>query len=85
MNIDCINGIDDKINVLKNEIKKRGLEPEDVCFVGNDINDIECIKYVKLGVAVNNAYPEVKKAAKKITQKNGGEGAVREVVDMILD
>ena len=85
MNINCINGIDDKINVLKNEIKKRGLKPEDVCFVGNDINDIECIKYVKLGVAVNNAYPEVKKASKKVTQKNGGDGAVREVVDMILD
>ncbi len=77
-------GIDDKISILKKEISKRGLKPEEVCYIGNDVNDIECMRYVGLGVAVNDAYPEVKKAAKIVTEKNGGEGAVREIIDNIL-
>jgi len=84
LKIPCVHGIDDKLSILKKEIEKRNLTPEEVCFVGNDVNDIECIKYVGMGVAVNNAYPEVKKIAKMVTEKTGGEGAVREVIDKIL-
>ncbi len=84
LRIPCVHGIDDKLSILKKEIEKRNLTPEEVCFVGNDVNDIECIKYVGMGVAVNNAYPEVKKIAKMVTEKTGGEGAVREVIDKIL-
>ena len=69
---------------MKKEISKRGLTPGEVCFIGNDVNDVECIKYVGLGVAVNDAYSDVKKAAKIVTKKNGGEGAVREIIDNIL-
>jgi len=81
----CLQGIEDKITILKKEIEKRGFKTEDVCFIGNDINDIECIKYVGLGVAVNDAYHEAKKAADIVTKKNGGEGAVREIIDKILN
>jgi len=84
LKIFCVQGIDDKISILKKEIKKRGLQSEEVCFIGNDVNDIECIKYVGLGVAVNDAFSDVKKAAKIVTKKNGGEGAVREIIDNIL-
>ena len=84
LKIFCVQGIDDKISILKKEIKKRGLQSEEVCFIGNDVNDVECIKYVGLGVAVNDAFSEVKKAAKIVTEKNGGEGAVREIIDNIL-
>jgi YrbI family 3-deoxy-D-manno-octulosonate 8-phosphate phosphatase len=84
LKISCSQGIDDKISILKKEISKRGLKPKEVCFIGNDVNDIDCIKYVGLGVAVNDAYPEVKKAARIVTKKNGGEGAVREIIDTIL-
>ena len=84
LKIHCVHGIDDKLSILKKEIERRNIKSEDVCFVGNDVNDIECIQYVGLGVAVNNAYPEVKKVAKIITENNGGNGAVREVIDKIL-
>ena len=80
----CITGIDEKLSILKKEIEKRNLSPDEVCFIGNDVNDIECIKYVGLGVAVNNAYQEVKNIADYVTQNNGGDGAVREVIDKIL-
>lgn len=84
LKIPFVQGIEDKLSILKKEVKKRGLDSKDVCFVGNDANDIECIKYVGLGVAVNDAYPEVKNAAKLVAQKNGGHGAVREIIDYIL-
>ena len=69
---------------MKKELNNRSLQPEDVCYIGNDVNDIECLKYVGIGVAVNDAFPEVKKVAKVVTKKNGGEGAVREIIDNIL-
>jgi len=84
LSIPCVNGIDDKITILKKELKSRGLKPENVCYMGNDVNDIECMEYVGVAVAVNDAYPEVKKFAQYVTKKNGGEGAVREIIDNIL-
>lgn len=84
LKIPCIRGINDKLLILKKELAKRSLSKEEVCFVGNDINDIECIKYAGIGIAVNDAYPEVKKTAAIVTKKKGGEGAIREVADMIL-
>lgn len=84
LGIQCIHGIDDKLLIFKKEIAKKNLKKENICFVGNDINDIECIKYVGLGVAVNDSHPLVKKAADFITEKKGGHGAVREIADLIL-
>ena len=84
LKIQCLNGIDQKHQILLEEIKKRNLDFKEVCFVGNDINDLECLKLVGIGVATNDAYPEVKEIANYITKKKGGEGAVREVCDLIL-
>ena len=84
LNVPCVHGVDDKISILKKELNNRSLQPKEVCYIGNDVNDIECMKYVGLGVAVNDAFPEVKKIAKVVTKKNGGEGAVREIIDIIL-
>lgn len=85
LNIPYIQGADDKLRILKKEMKKRNLSPKQVCFVGNDINDAKCIKYVGLGIAVNDAHHEAKKFAKVVTKKKGGDGAVREVADIILN
>ena len=83
LKIPCIQGSDDKLSILKAEMKKRNLASEQVCFVGNDINDLECMRHV-IGIAPNDAHPEVKKAVKLITKCSGGHGVVREVADMIL-
>lgn len=85
LNIPFIQGVDDKLQILKKEMKKRKLAPEQVCFVGNEINDARCIKYAGLGIAVNDAYPEAKKFAKIITKKKGGQGAIREIAGIILN
>ena len=82
LGIPCIQGADDKLEILKNEMEKRNLAPEEVCFVGNDINDLQCIRHV-VGIAVNDAFPEVRKFAKIITKKKGGEGVIREIAGMM--
>ena len=84
LNIQCVQGTDDKLPILKKEAIKRNLMQENICFIGNDINDIGCIRYAGLGIAVNDSHPSVKKAANFITKKKGGYGAVREIADLIL-
>lgn len=77
--------IDKKENTFKEEIKKRNLDSSEVVFIGNDINDIECIKIAGIGVCVNDAVQEVKEISDYITEKKGGQGAVREIIDIILN
>ena len=74
-----------KLNVLKNLLDKYNLSPENVLYMGDDINDIESLQYVKYSITVNNAHESVKNINDIfITTKNGGDGAVREIVDYIL-
>lgn len=80
----CKNGVDRKIDIFLNEIKNSGLGKNEVCFVGNDVNDIDCIKAAGIGVAVSDSYESVLAVADYVTQKEGGKGAVREVADLIL-
>lgn len=85
LKIECLNNINDKKSILLSEIKKRRIELENVCFIGNDINDLECIKIAGIGVAVADSYTLVLKSADYITKKKGGKGAIREVIDLILN
>ncbi len=65
-------------------LKDFHLKSEEVCFVGDDLPDLPVLRRVGFAVAVADAVPEVKKAAHYVTQKRGGKGAVREVVELIL-
>lgn len=76
--------ISDKAQVLQKTLQKMKLTPEETCVVGDDILDIPILKGAGFAVAVQNAVPEVKEIAHYVTQKKGGDGAVREVVDLIL-
>lgn len=79
-----VNGAGEKLPVLREIAEKLNLTPDEVAYAGDDINDIDCIKWAGFGVAVANAIPEVKEAADYCTQRRGGEGAVREIVDILL-
>lgn len=57
---------------------------DDVVYVGDDINDLEAIEQVGFGCSVANGIEIVKKAAKYVTVSNGGNGAIREIIDLIL-
>ena len=67
------------------QIKRKYKVAEDkICFIGDDLIDLGLIRKVGIGVAVKDAVSAVKKEAQYVTAKNGGEGAVREVVDLII-
>lgn len=81
---DVYQGVNDKITILKELLIKYKLDPKEICAIGDDILDLGLMKRVGFPIAVKNARPEIKKISRYITNARGGEGAVREVVDMIL-
>ena len=74
----------DKLKVFEKVVKKMKLKHEEVCFIGDDLMDLPVLSRVGFAVAVANAVEDVKEAVHYVTQKMGGRGAVREVVDLIL-
>ena len=86
MRVEAIHGVglEDKRAVLENLLKERKIEPSQVIYMGNDINDLPCFEVVGWSVAVSDAQPEVIRAADFVTAKTGGHGAVREICDLIL-
>lgn len=74
----------DKVRIYE-EIKTRhGLADEDVAFMGDDLIDLSLLHRVGLSATAVDAVDEVKEAVDMVTEKRGGEGAVREVIDFIL-
>ncbi len=68
------------------EIKsKYKVKNEEICFVGDDLIDLGMIKKAGVGIAVKNACREIKKASDYTTSKRGGEGAVRQITDLIVE
>lgn len=76
-------GLDDKMDMLERIVEVRELSLEQVAYIGNDINDLECLASVGLPFAVADAHPKVLKMVPRMqwTTAKGGMGAVREVCD----
>ena len=77
-------GVYEKKAVFEALISELGLKHEEVCYVGDDSNDIECMQIAGIGIAVRNATKKAKKAADFVTRNRGGHGALREVADMLM-
>src|SRR3989454_9364624 len=77
-------GVDDKLAVLTTLAKKYGLTLDKVAYIGDDVNDLEALRAVGFSAAPADAMPSVLKAVHYICAKKGGEGAVRELADLIL-
>ena len=76
----------DKLPILKSIIKKYNLSDEEYVYIGDDINDQECLEYAKYKVTVPNATEKIKNIENiQITTNCGGEGAFREVADCLTD
>jgi 3-deoxy-D-manno-octulosonate 8-phosphate phosphatase (KDO 8-P phosphatase) len=74
----------DKGNALKAICKRGRMEEEEVCYMGDDLIDLPAFGRVGLAVAVADAAEELKSCAHYITRKRGGQGAVRELCELIL-
>lgn len=77
-------GIDAKLGVLQAWATELGFTREQVAYVGNDVNDLECMGWVGLPIAVADAEPVVRGAALLITPRVGGQGAVRDVCEWLI-
>src|ERR1700675_1144691 len=73
-----------KIGSYEEIVRATGAIDREVAYVGDDLPDIPLLHRVGLAVAVANAAPEVKRAAHYVTSRSGGEGAVREVIELIV-
>ena len=80
---DCVQGVDDKLSVLRERAGGAGVALEDVAYVGNDVNDAECLAAVGLPVVPADAWPEVVPLARWVLSRAGGTGCVREFCDAV--
>lgn len=74
-----------KLAAFKELLRESRMHPEQCCYVGDDLPDVPVLKQAGLAVAVANASDLTKNFAHYVTQRSGGEGAVREVVELILN
>lgn len=74
----------DKLPAYEEILRKAGVSDAEACFVGDDLPDLPILARVGFAVAVANAAPEVKRATHYVTKRSGGDGAVREVIELIL-
>jgi 3-deoxy-D-manno-octulosonate 8-phosphate phosphatase (KDO 8-P phosphatase) len=79
-----IQGREDKLTALNELMLTADLSLDEVAFVGDDLPDLAVIKKVGLGITVANGSTTLKSAADWQTTKKGGDGAVREVAEMLL-
>ena len=76
--------VTNKIEVYEKILKAKKLKDENVGFVGDDLVDIPVLKRVGFSAAVGDAIPEVREVADYVASKKGGEGAVREICELLL-
>jgi YrbI family 3-deoxy-D-manno-octulosonate 8-phosphate phosphatase len=84
LGIDCIHGVQDKLLALQNWLHERQIEPSGVIYLGNDENDIACMSYAGCAAAVADAHPSVLPYARLTLKHAGGQGAIRELSEIIL-
>lgn len=77
-------GSANKLETVRAIAAELQLRAEQVCFIGDDLPDLACVRHVGLGVAVADASDEIRRAADYVTKASGGAGAVRETIEMIL-
>lgn len=73
-----------KTSAYEEILKRAGVKDEEVAYLGDDLPDLPLLGRAGLAVAVGDAAAEVKRAAHYVTKANGGQGAARELVELIL-
>lgn len=85
LKIECYQNLGNtKVDTMIKYLEEKGISAENVIFMGNDVNDIACMKLAGCAVAPMNASLEAKEVATFVTEKCGGKGAVRELCNLIL-
>lgn len=82
---DVFKGCKDKADALRQFADRHALELAEICFMGNDVNDLTAMAIAGLSAAPLDAHPSVLANATLISTRPGGHGAVREVIDRLLE
>lgn len=77
-------GVMDKLSLVREMAARHGLTLSQVAYIGDDINDLETLKAVGFSASPADGLPDILAAVDYVCQKKGGEGAVREIIEMIL-
>ena len=81
---DVHQGVLDKLPVVRALCDKHDVAAAETCYIGDDLGDLDAMRFVGYPVAVRDAVPQIRAVARYVTRRRGGEGAVREVCDLIL-
>lgn len=84
LDIEFIQGSADKLAALRAFAETNHFAREQIGYLGNDVNDLACLGWVGVPMAVADAVPQVHSIARLVTTTRGGRGAVREIADQIL-
>ncbi|MBZ5674835.1 MAG: HAD hydrolase family protein [Acidobacteriia bacterium] len=74
----------EKIPILQEILAKSGIPAEETAYAGDDLTDVVVMRRVGLAIATANARPEVRRSAHYVTTASGGQGAIREVAELLL-
>ncbi len=86
LNLDIyVDGCSDKLSVINKLCKQFDVSLSEICYIGDDINDLLVLKSVGFSCAPRDAVDVVKANVMYTTKSNGGEGVIREVADLIID
>jgi 3-deoxy-D-manno-octulosonate 8-phosphate phosphatase (KDO 8-P phosphatase) len=85
LNAECVQGVDDKLAVVFERTEQLGVALEETAYVGNDVNDADCLRAVGVPVVPADAWPEVRTLARWVLSRAGGEGCVREFCDGVWE
>jgi N-acylneuraminate cytidylyltransferase len=84
LKLECVQGVANKLERLKGIAADRGLPLSNIAYVGNDVNDLECMRAVGLAVVPADAHSDVVPHAQLMLKNRGGVGAVREFCDLVI-
>ncbi|MET0821583.1 MAG: acylneuraminate cytidylyltransferase [Aeromicrobium sp.] len=84
LGVEAVTGCDDKLHALGGWARRHGVDLADVAFLGNDVNDLACLRAVGWPVVVADAHRDVRAASPIVLRRHGGDGAVRELADRVL-
>jgi YrbI family 3-deoxy-D-manno-octulosonate 8-phosphate phosphatase len=78
-------GVMDKLSLVREMAERHGLSMEEVAYIGDDVNDVETLRAVGFSASPADGMPQALSAVDYVCDKKGGEGAVREIIEMILE
>src|SRR5690606_29865473 len=85
LKIECIQSSEGKLEPLMEWCRRHGVDPKACVYVGNDVPDVPCMRYVACGVAPSDAYQPAINAARIVLETSGGAGCIRELAELISE